>query len=91
MNLSIQLQSLLISFIFGLCFSYLIRLQYKYLFYSKIYVKIGLSFLLSIDSFLLYFLVLRLVNYGVFHYYFLIMLILGYIFGYKLTKLYRKL
>ena len=84
MNLVTQIQSLLVSFVFGLCFYYLVRMQYKYLFYSKIYIRIRLTFLLCIDSFLLYFLVLRIVNSGVFNYYFGIMLILGYIFGYKL-------
>ena len=91
MDLGVQIQSLLISFVFGICFSYLIRIQYNYLFNSKIYIKISLTFLLALDSFLVYFLVLRYINNGVFNYYFGIMLILGYIFGYKLIKIDRKM
>ena len=91
MNLDIQIQSLLVSFIFGLCFSYLVRIQYKYLFKSKIYIKISLTFLLVLDFFLLYFLVLRTINNGIFNYYFGIMLIVGYIFGYKLITIDRKM
>ena len=91
MDLFTQIQSLLISFVFGICFSYLIRIQYRYLFNTKLYIKISLTFLLVLDSFLLYFLVLRLINNGVFNYYFGIMLIIGYIFGYKLIKIDRKM
>ena len=91
MDLGIQIQSLLVSFIFGLCFSYLVRIQYKYLFKSKIYIKISLTFLLVLDFFLLYFLVLRTINNGIFNYYFGIMLIVGYIFGYKLITIDRKM
>ncbi len=91
MDLGIQIQSLLVSFIFGLCFSYLIRIQYKYLFKSKIYIKISLTFLLVLDFFLLYFLVLRTINNGIFNYYFGIMLIVGYIFGYRLITIDRKM
>lgn len=91
MDLGIQIKSLLVSFVFGTSFSYLIRIQYNYLFNSKIYIKISLTFLLVLDSFLVYFLVLRYINNGVFNYYFGIMLIIGYIFGYKLIKIDRKM
>lgn len=91
MDLIIQIQSLLVSLVFGICFSYLIRIQYKYLFESKLYIKISLTFLLVLDSFLLYFLILRIINNGVFNYYFGIMLILGYILGDKLIKIDKKL
>ena len=91
MNLIIQIQSLLVSLVFGICFSYLIRMQYKYLFESKLYIKISLTFLLVLDCFLLYFLVLRIINNGIFNYYFGIMLVIGYILGYKLIKIDRKM
>ena len=91
MNLIIQIQSLLVSLVFGICFSYLLRMQYKYLFESKLYIKISLTFLLVLDCFLLYFLVLRLINNGIFNYYFGIMLVIGYILGYKLIKIDRKM
>lgn len=91
MDLIIQIQSLLVSLVFGICFSYLVRMQYKYLFESKLYIKISLTFLLVLDCFLLYFLVLRIINDGIFNYYFGIMLVIGYILGYKLIKVDRKM
>ena len=91
MDLITQLKSLLVSFVCGVCFSYLIRIQYRYLFESKLYIKISLTFLLVLDSFLIYFLLLRIINNGVFNYYFGIMLILGYILGYKLVRIDKKL
>ena len=91
MDLIIQIQSLLVSLVFGICFSYLVRMQYKYLFESKLYIRISLTFLLVLDCFLLYFLVLRIINDGIFNYYFGIMLVIGYILGYKLIKIDRKM
>ena len=91
MDLIIQIQSLLVSLVFGICFSYLVRMQYKYLFESKLYIRISLTFLLVLDCFLLYFLVLRIINDGIFNNYFGIMLVIGYILGYKLIKIDRKM
>ncbi len=88
MALITQIQTLIVSFIYGICFAYLLVIQYKYLFESKLFIKILFTFLFLFDSFLIYFLLLRIINNGVFHYYFGIMLVLGYLFGYKL--IYRK-
>ena len=44
MELSIQLQALTVSFVYGILFSYLIKLQYRYLFESKLYYKTKLLF-----------------------------------------------
>ena len=81
MELSIQLQVLTVSFVYGILFSYLIKLQYKFLFDSKLLYKIFITLLFIFDNCLLYFLILRIINNGVFHIYFLFSLIIGYLLG----------
>ena len=78
MELSIQLQVLTISFIYNILFSYLLKLQYRFLFDSKLFYKIMITVLFVFDNCLLYFLVLRAINHGIFHIYFLFMIIIGY-------------
>lgn len=81
MELSVQLQVLIVSFVYGILFSYLIKLQYKFLFDSKLFYKIVITILFVFDNCLLYFLILRTINNGIFHIYFLFSLIVGYLFG----------
>ena len=86
MDLSIQLQVLTVSFVYGIMFSYLLKIQYKFLFQSKLFYKILITLLFVFDSCLLYFLILRLINDGIFHIYFLFSLIIGYLLGYYLIS-----
>lgn len=81
MELSIQLQVLIVSFVYGILFSYLLKFQYKFLFDSKLFYKILITLLFVFDNCLLYFLILRTINNGIFHIYFLFSLIIGYLFG----------
>jgi len=81
MELGIQLKTLIFSFVFGILFSYFLKLNYKYLFKSKLVYKILITILFVFNTCLLYFLVLRLINNGIFHVYFLLILIIGYLFG----------
>lgn len=81
MELSIQLQTLIVSFVYGILFSYLIKIQYRFLFDSKLFYKIILTLLFIFDNCLLYFLILRTINDGIFHIYFLFSLIIGYLLG----------
>jgi len=90
MELSIQLQAITVSFVYGILFSYLIKIQYRYLFESKLYYKILITTLFIFDNCLLYFLILRMINNAMFHIYFLLLIILGYLFGVKLLKTRRK-
>ena len=90
MELSIQLQALTVSFVYGILFSYLIKIQYRYLFESKLYYKILITTLFIFDNCLLYFLILRMINNAMFHIYFLLFIILGYLFGVKLLKTRKK-
>jgi len=81
MELSIQLQVLTVSFVYGILFSYLLKMQYKFLFDSKLFYKILITLLFIFDNCLLYFLILRAINNGIFHAYFLFSLIIGYFVG----------
>lgn len=90
MELSIQLQALTVSFVYGILFSYLIKIQYRYLFESKLYYKILITTLFIFDNCLLYFVILRMINNAMFHIYFLLLIILGYLFGVKLLKTRKK-
>jgi len=81
MELGVQLQVLIFSFVYGVLFAYLLRLNYKFLFESKLFYKIIITVLFVFDNCLLYFLILRTINNGVFHIYFLILIVLGYLLG----------
>ena len=86
MDLGIQIKTLIVSFVYGILLSYIIISHYKYLFLSKLWYKIILSIVFIFDYILLYFFILKIINNGVFHIYFLILLVLGYLFGIRLIK-----
>lgn len=81
MILSIQLQVLIVSFIYGILFSYLLKLQYQFLFETKFLYKLVVTVLFVLDNCLLYFIILKTINHGMFHLYFLFSLILGFLLG----------
>lgn len=86
MELSIQLQVLTVSFVYGILFSYILKIQYRFLFSGGYIYKLLVNFLFIIDNCLLYFMILRAINNGIFHIYFLFLLILGFLFGNYLIK-----
>lgn len=86
MELSVQLQVLTVSFVYGILFSYLIKMQYRFLFESKLFYKVIITLLFIFDNSLLYFLILRTINHGTFHIYFFFLLVLGYLFGHYLVN-----
>ncbi len=87
MILSIQLQVLIVSFIYGILFSYLLKLQYQFLFETKFLYKLVVTVLFVLDNCLLYFIILKTINHGMFHLYFLFSLILGFLLGnYLISK-----
>lgn len=77
--LDIQIKSIIYSFIYGIFFSFLLNLNYKFIFYSKGIIKITINFLFILDNTLLYFIILRYINNGILHYYFIISLFLGFL------------
>lgn len=81
MELSLQLQVLTVSFVYGILISYLIRMQRYYLFETKFFYKTLVTILFVFDVMLLYFLIIRTIDNGIFHIYFLFSIIIGFIFG----------
>ncbi|MDD6223523.1 MAG: hypothetical protein PUB18_00795 [bacterium] len=90
MELSVQIQSFVVSFVFGFLFSYVVNIFYQYLFKGKICVQIFWNFVLVLGSSLLYFYILKVINHAVIHLYFLAMVVIGYLcgnlFSYKVRK-----
>ena len=90
MNLEIQIQVLVYSLMYGMFFSLVMNLCYRYIFYTKTYYKVIINFLFIINMVLIYFIILRKINNGIFHSYFLLMIILGIFIGNNKTKVLRK-
>ena len=84
MELSVQIKILIISFVYGILLSYILKFQYKYFFESKLWYKVLLTIFFVFDIVLLYFYILRAINNGIFHLYFIFLIILGFVFGKKL-------
>ncbi len=77
MELSVQLQSMVVSFSYGILLSYLLRLFYSWLFLSKKVFRIIFTFLFCFTICIFYFYCLYLINGGVIHFYFLFLLGFG--------------
>lgn len=91
MPLRTQLISICFSFVFGMIFNLLIRVNSKALFNVKKHIQILSSFLFLLDVALCYFLCLRLINNGILHLYFFLAFLLGWYVAYwLLDKLVKK-
>lgn len=77
MILKVQILTLFFSFIFGIYFSYMIKINYKYIFNLKRFYKITGTILLITLNVLIYFIILLKINNGIIHTYSLLMIILG--------------
>ena len=86
MTLSIQIKVLIVSFVYGIILAYIVKKQYKYFFYSKLWYRIIINLFFVFDVVVLYFLILKYISDGLFHIYFLFIMIIGYIFGFKLLS-----
>lgn len=87
MGLKTQIISFLFSFIFGIIFSVCTNLNYKYLFCKKKIFQIIITIIYVVDASLAYFLIIRIINEGVIHSYFLLSVALGFFIGFvNLTK-----
>ena len=86
MRLIIQIQALVVSFVYGIVLSYIIRCQYKYMFNSILWYRIIFNIFFVFDIVLIYFYLLRIINDGAFHIYFLFLIVIGYILGNSLIK-----
>ena len=79
MALKIQLYSFFVSFVYGFVFYILLEINSKFIYSSKILVKIISSFIFVIFNILLYFFILMKVNNGYIHLYFFLCIICGYV------------
>lgn len=90
MNLKTQIISLVFSFVFGGLFSFFVNINYKFLFLkSKIY-QILLTIVFVVFNGLIYFFLLKMINNGIIHSYFYIMIFLGFYLFFPITKVFRR-
>ena len=79
MNIKLQITTLLFSFLYGIFFSFFLSLNYKFIYSDKKILKTIMSFHFIIVCVLLYFIILKKINYGIFHVYEILMIILGFV------------
>ncbi len=90
MNNSIQLLSFLLSFLFGICFSFASHYHYEMVSHLKKVPRYVLTFLFILDVSLFYVLIMYYLNNGVIHIYFVIVTLVGYCLEGKITSLIKK-
>ena len=88
MKLDIQIYSLIYSFIFGIFFYYSLFIFNKIICQLKRIIIYIVSVIYVVSLALLYFFGLLYINNGFVHFYFIIMLLLGYILGFLIVKFY---
>lgn len=86
MTLQIQISSLVYSFVFGIFFGFCVNFHYALLFSQKKWFQILINFIFVVDMSLIYFLVLKILNGGVLHFYFFLLIFLGFLLGFCNTK-----
>ncbi len=89
-NLEIQIQSLLISFVYGMFIAFLYNYHYKFIYYKKKWLRFPFSLVFCLDATLLFFILMLKINYGLIHLYFILSAILGFILGNLKTKSIRR-
>lgn len=79
MALTTQLHLLVFSFLYGIVFSILINLNYKFLYNDKKLLKTIFTIAFVLVNVLIYFIILLKINNGILHIYSLLMIIIGFI------------
>ena len=87
MTLSVQISTLLFSFVFGFLFAFLISINYRFIYHSNKVIQVLFTFAFVLLSTLIYFIILEKLNYGALHIYYCIMIILGFIVEHGVEKL----
>ena len=78
MILETQIYTLLFSFVFGMIFGFLVRINYFFLNHSNRLIKVLFTISFVTLFTLIYFIILEKLNSGIIHIYYFIMLILGF-------------
>ena len=86
MHAKVQIIVLTVSFIYGFIFYYLYRLNNKIITKEKYIYRSFTTILFMFNMILLYIIIIFQINNGIFHIYFFIMIVLGFISSIKLTK-----
>ena len=89
MSIGIQVKTILFSLIYGVIFSFVIDLNYKYI-SGKGFISFLLTFSLVLDFTLLFFIGLKYINYGVFHYIEVLCIVLGFLLENIFTLFFKK-
>lgn len=79
MNILSQITALCFNFVFGFIIYYAVILNYLFIKNEVLILKILISFLFLIDFTVLYIIIIYKLNYGLFHIYYIIVFVLGYI------------
>lgn len=90
MTLKVQIISLMFSFFFGIVFSFFVNINYNFLFMKNKIIQVIITFFFVLDCALFYFLILKIINNGIIHPYFYLMIILGFCFSFPFNKKFRK-
>ncbi len=80
MSLKIQIYSVLYSFLFGIYFSYILKLFKKYIYNNNIIIKTVSNLVIVIINSFIHFIGINKINNGILHPYTFITLILGFYF-----------
>ena len=80
MSLKIQIYSVLYSFLFGIYFSYILKLFKNYIYNNNIIIKTVSNLVIVIINSFIYFIGINKINNGILHPYTFITLILGFYF-----------
>lgn len=78
MDLHTQIITLTVSFLYGMNFSFLVSVNYKYLYQSKIILRILFTFFFILANVLIYFIILKKINEAILHPYSLGMIFIGF-------------
>ena len=79
MSLKIQFLTLGYSFLYGIFFSFLLTINYKFIYNSNKIIQWLITSLFILTNVLFYFLILKKINNGIIHPYFFLVFILGII------------
>ncbi len=91
MRLSVQVISMIVSFLYGIFLSFLINLNYRFLFMGKKLMRILTNLLFALDTSLFYFLMIKKINEGIIHPYFYLLITIGFLLCFPKTTNVRKL
>ena len=78
MKLDIQILTLLFSFFYGIFFSWMVSLNYRFIYGDKKLLQVIFTFVFMIVMVMIYFLGLKMVNDVILHFYEFIMIIFGF-------------